>query len=89
MSTVIERNMYCPYCGNNSAVLISETVKDYKLIGSAPIGIKNACLLYLTCGCWSIVSGIPIMDIKGEHTEKLYGFCPHCGNTFPVNKPAD
>ncbi len=87
MSTIIERDIYCPYCEMNSAVLISESVKDYKLIGCAPLGCTNTILMVVTCGCWAYVNGYPVLDIKDEHTVQLYGFCPHCGNTYPVIKP--
>lgn len=84
---IIEKDMYCPYCENNSAVLISESIKSKTLIGCASVGIKNGCLLMVTCGCWAIVSGYPLFDVKEEHTAHLYGFCPCCGNTYPVIKP--
>lgn len=86
---IIERDVFCPYCEKTSAVLISETVKEKKVIGCAPVGIKNGCLLYVTGGCWAIVSGFPLFDVKKEQTNKLYGFCPCCGNTYPVNKPEE
>lgn len=84
---IIERDMYCPYCETNSAVLISESIKDKTLIGCASVGIKNGCLLLVTGGCWAIVSGYPLFDIKEEHSSHIYGFCPCCGNTYPVIKP--
>jgi uncharacterized Zn finger protein (UPF0148 family) len=84
---VIERDVFCPYCNQNSAVLISETIKSKKTFGCAAIGCKDGCLLYVTGGCWAIVSGFPLFDTKEEHTVNLYGFCPCCGNTYPVIKP--
>ena len=84
---IIERDMYCPYCESNSAVLISETIKGKKIIGCAPIGLKDGCLLWATGGCWMLISGLSLWDIKEEVTNRLYGFCPHCGNTYPVIKP--
>lgn len=84
---IIERDMYCPYCEQNSAVLISETYMDKSLKSLAPVGLKNGCLLTVTCGCWAIISGFPLTEVKEEHFSNLYGFCPCCGNTYPVNKP--
>ena len=84
---IIERDMYCPFCGGNSAVLISETVKSKRVIGCAPIGLKDGCLLCLTGGCWMLISGLPLCDVKEESIRNMYGFCPCCGNTYPVNKP--
>lgn len=84
---IVEKDMYCPYCGGNSAVFISETVREKSVKGCAALGIKTGCLLYVTGGCWAIVSGIPLMDVKKEYTTNLYGFCPCCGNTYPVVKP--
>ena len=86
---VIERDMFCPYCESNSAVLISETVGRKSVKGCAPIGIKNGCLLYITGGCWAIVSGFPLFDTKEEIKTNLFGFCPCCGNTYTVNKPEE
>ena len=84
---IIERDIHCPYCGENSAVLISETVKSKKVIGCAPVGLKNGCLICMTGGCWTLISGLPLYDIKEENTVNLYGFCPNCGNSYPVIKP--
>ncbi|MBR3269160.1 MAG: SHOCT domain-containing protein [Oscillospiraceae bacterium] len=84
---VIERDMFCPYCGGSSAVLIAETVSSKKRIGCAAVGLKDGCLIAMTGGCWTIISGIPLYDIKEECITNLYGFCPCCGNTYPVNKP--
>ena len=86
---IIEREMFCPYCQSNSAVLISETIKQKKVIGCAAIGCKNATLLYLTGGCWAVISGYPLFDIKNETVNNIYGFCPCCGNTYPVKKPEE
>ena len=77
---IIERDMFCPYCKTNSAVLISETIHRKKLIGMAPLGLKNCCLLYITGGCWAIINGFPLFDIKEDNNSQLYGFCPCCGN---------
>ncbi len=84
---IIERDMFCPYCGGNSAVLIVETVKTKKVFGCAPIGLKDGCLLCLTGGCWMLICGLPLCDVKSETVSHLYGFCPCCGNSYPVNKP--
>lgn len=84
---VIERDMHCPFCESDSAVLISETVREKAVIGFAPIGCKNSLLLMVTCGCWALVSGVPLNDVKIDHVTHIYGFCPCCGNSYPVNKP--
>ena len=86
---IIERDVFCPYCEKDSAVLISETVKSKKVIGCAPVGLKNCCLLMVTGGCWAIVCGFPLTDIKEDYTNNIYGFCPCCGNTYPVIKPEE
>ncbi len=84
---IIEKDMFCPFCGGNSAVLIGEIVKSKKVFGCAPLGLKDGCLICLTGGCWTIISGLPLCDVKTESITSLYGFCPCCGNTYPVNKP--
>ena len=84
---VIERDVFCPYCNQNSAVLISETVKKKKTIGCAAIGCKDALLLYATGCLWAIVCGFPLLDVKEDNQTSMYGFCPCCGNTYPVIKP--
>lgn len=84
---VLERDVFCPYCQQNTAVLISETVKTKMVKGCAPIGCKNSILLCVTGGCWALAKGIPLNDYNEEFTTNLYGFCPCCGNTYPVIKP--
>ena len=86
---VIERDMYCPFCETNSAVIISETVSSKSRLGCAAVGCKDGCLLTVTGGCWAIVSGIPLYDTKEEYTNVNYGFCPHCGNTYPIKRPEE
>ena len=86
-TVIIEKDIHCPYCNENSAVLISETIREKSIIGCAPIGLKNGCLLVLTGGCWTIVSGLPVTDVKNEYINNIYGFCPCCGNTYPVIRP--
>lgn len=86
-TVIIERDVFCPYCNQNSAVLISETIKTKKTIGCAAIGCKDAFLLYITGCCWAIVCGFPLLDVKEDNTTNMYGFCPCCGNTYPVIKP--
>ena len=84
---IMERDVFCPYCNQNSAVLISETVKKKWILGCAPVGCKDGCLLMVTGGCWAVVSGLPLFDYKMDYTTNLFGFCPCCGNTYPVIKP--
>ncbi|MBR6108052.1 MAG: hypothetical protein IKQ39_08600 [Oscillospiraceae bacterium] len=64
---IMERDMFCPFCGRNSAVLIAETVNSKRRIGCAPIGLKDGCLICLTGGCWTLISGLPILDVKEHH----------------------
>ncbi len=84
---IIEKDVFCPYCNKESAVLISETVKNQSTIGCAAIGCKNSILLTVTGGCWALVCGFPLFDVKENYEVNMYGFCPCCGNTYPVIKP--
>lgn len=86
---IIERDMFCPYCQKNSAVLISETINTKNVIGCAPVGLKNSLLMVCTVGCWTLIKGYPLLDKKEEITTNIYGFCPCCGNTYPIIKPKD
>ena len=84
---IIERDVFCPYCEQNSAVLISETIKTKKTIGCAAVGCKDAFSLYVTGCYWAVVCGIPLFDVNVKNITNIYGFCPCCGNTYPVLKP--
>ncbi len=81
---IIEREAYCPYCGTNDAFLISETLKTVDTIQLPEVGCTNAVLMAVTCGCWALVKGYPLIQKEKKYTYRTYGFCPHCGNTYQV-----
>ena len=85
--TIIEKEVYCPYCEEYTAVIISETVSERHALGFPPLGCKDSILIGCTGGCWAIVNGFPLFDLKTEKENHLYGFCPCCGKSYPVLKP--
>ena len=80
--TILERDAYCPFCEKNGAFLISEKVETSKILQLPDVGCKNAALMGCTFGCWGLVKGYPLMEVRSKHKFQTYGFCPYCGNIY-------
>ena len=85
--SVIERDIYCPYCQNEKALLISELVEKVSSIGAPAYGIKYLLFVILTAGIYSLVRGLPYIDKKRVYKFNTYVFCPCCGNSCAASEP--
>lgn len=86
---IIERDVYCPYCKENGAFLISDMAEYSDTLQLPEVGCTNAALMGCTCGCWGLVKGYPLIERKKHFTYRTYGFCPHCGNIYYAEKPQE
>lgn len=86
---IIERDIYCPYCKENWAFLISDMAEYSDTLQLPEVGCTNAALMGCTFGCWGLVKGYPLIERKKHFTYRTYGFCPHCGNIYYAEKPKE
>ena len=88
-NNVILRNIHCPYCENDNALLISEKTKSIISFGLPAYGLKFILsLLYLSfLHIWRY--GYKIIDVAKERIYTTYGFCPSCGNSYSAGAPKE
>lgn len=88
-NNVILRNVHCPYCNTDEAVLINkETANKYSLQLPA-FGLKfMLSVLYL--GFIHIYRyGCKLIQIVKKNDNITYCFCPKCGNSYSLNAPSE
>lgn len=85
--TIIERNVHCPYCKNDEALLISELAEKRSIIQWPDYGKKYLLCVIFTLGLYMIVHGFPMLEKKRTFEYNTYGFCPHCGKTYNAGTP--
>lgn len=85
---IIQRDVYCPYCEQNGAFLISEMSGSSTEIKLPELGCKDAILLGCTCGFWAFVKGYSLIRKNDRYEYTTYGFCPHCGNVYNASAAA-
>jgi phage shock protein PspC (stress-responsive transcriptional regulator) len=87
-TNVIERDIHCPFCDGNGALLISGLTNQTSTIdypGSA--GLKFWLSFACTGGFYMFVKGVPFVSKSRKYEYTTYGFCPHCGNSFNAAPP--
>lgn len=84
---VIERNVHCPYCDSNEALLISGVSEKTTSIQFPEYGKKYWLCVIFTLGLYMLVHGFPMIEKKRTVEYNTYGFCPHCGKTYNAGAP--
>lgn len=83
----IEKDIHCPYCDTNQAVLISKTISKKISIQLPAYGLRFILsLLYLSfLHIWrygyKLIEAIKVID------NITYVFCPNCGNSYSMAPP--
>ena len=87
--TVIERDIKCPFCGNEQALLINKEDGMKTGIGLPAYGLKSLlCFLYLSF-VHIAINGFRLFQITRKKDTSTYIFCPACGNTVSANAPEE
>jgi phage shock protein PspC (stress-responsive transcriptional regulator) len=86
-SNVIERDIHCPFCDGNGALLISGLTEQTSTIGTPSDNLRIILRNIFTAGFSLWVDGFPWVAKKREYKHTTYGFCPHCGNSFSAIPP--
>lgn len=82
---IIERNVYCPYCESQEAILIGKTVSTKSSLQFPIYGLKfGLSLLYLHFyAVWKY--GYKLLEMVRVINSVTYVFCPKCGNSYTMN----
>lgn len=86
--TIIERDVHCPYCDSNKALLISELTDKRSILQMPDAGKKYWLCVIFTLGLYMLIHGFPIIEKKRIYEYTTYGFCPHCGKTYNAGVPS-
>ena len=88
-SNVILRDIHCPYCDKDSALLISEKTKSTIGFRLPAFGLRFVLsIIYLSIlHIW--IHGYKIFEATKERVYSTYGFCPSCGNSYSARPPED
>ncbi|MGN0576612.1 MAG: PspC domain-containing protein [Ruminococcus sp.] len=85
---IIERDVHCPYCDSDKALLISEISEQRSILQMPDYGKKYWLCVIFTFGLYMLVHGFPMIEKKRVYGYTTYGFCPHCGKTYNAGVPA-
>ena len=85
---IIERDVHCPYCESDNALLISELTEQRSILQCPDYGKKYWLCVIFTFGLYMLVHGFPMIEKKRVYSYTTYGFCPHCGKSYNAGVPA-
>lgn len=85
--TIIERDVHCPYCDSDKALLISEISNKRTVLKMPDLDRKYWLSFYFTFGLYALIHGFPFIEKKRVYDYNTYGFCPHCGKTYNAGVP--
>jgi len=85
---IIERDVHCPYCQSDKALLISGIGEKRSVLQLPDYGKKYWLCVIFTFGLYMLVHGFPMIEKKRVFEFNTYGFCPHCGKTYNASTPA-
>lgn len=86
---VIVKDIHCPYCNKDNALMISKTTRKSISVQTPAYGLKwLLSVLYLSF-LHIIVYGFKTIEFSKKIDSITYGFCPHCGNTYSMAPPAE
>jgi len=88
-NSIILRDIHCPYCDSENALLISEKTKSVIALRLPAFGLKFILsLIYLSfLHIWRY--GYKIFEASKERFYTTYGFCPKCGNSYSAGAPEE
>jgi phage shock protein PspC (stress-responsive transcriptional regulator) len=84
---VIERDVHCPFCKSENALLISEIAAKSSVLQTPAPGLKYWLRVFFTLGGHMWTHGFPMFEKKRKYEYDTYGFCPHCGKTYNAAAP--
>lgn len=88
-STILERDIHCPYCNTDHAVLLNKTSSKKVSIQLPAYGLKFVLsLLYLSI-LQILMYGFKMIEAVKVIDTVTYAFCPECGNSYSMAPQED
>ena len=84
---VIERDVHCPFCKSDKAMIISGVSEKKSVLQFPDYGKKYWLCVFFTFGLYMLVHGFPIFEKKRTIEYNTYGFCTQCGKTYNAGTP--
>ena len=85
--TVIERDVKCPFCGDEHAMLINKEDGMKTGVGLPAYGLRSLLRFMYLLIIHIAISGLRLFQITRKKAVSTYIFCPACGNTVSANAP--
>ena len=85
---IIERDVHCPYCDSDKALLISEISEQRSILQMPDYGKKYWLCVIFTFGLYMLVHGFPMIEKKRGYHGYHAGIIHHCGKTYNAGVPA-
>lgn len=84
---IIVKDVHCPYCDTDGAVLINRTESKKVSLQLPAFGLKYIlCMIYLPI-IYIFMQGFKLIEAKKEINNITYAFCPQCGNVYSMAAP--
>ncbi len=88
-SAVIVKDVHCPYCDSDQAVLINRVAEKGISLYFFYGGLKFIlCLMFLNL-LYIYEHGFKFFEARKRIASTPYVFCPRCGNSFMMKAPED
>ena len=87
--TIIEKDIHCPYCKKEKAILINKEVSRKWSLQLSAYGLRFIfSVIYLSI-IHIIRYGMKILEVVRKSDILTYCFCPECGNSYSLNPPKE
>ena len=87
--TVIERNIACPFCGDEHAMLINKEEGIKTGVGLPALGLRWLLRFMYLSIIQIAISGLSLFQVSQKKDISTYIFCPACGNSVSANAPEE
>lgn len=87
--TVIERNVKCPFCGDEHAMLINKEDGMKTGVGLPAYGLMSLLRFMYLFIVHIATNGLRLFQVTRKKAVSTYIFCPACGNTVSANAPEE
>lgn len=86
---ILMRDVHCPYCNTDKAILFKKTSKKRLSLGSPAYGLKTLFSILYLGFIYIFVKGFKFFDLTKEIENINYAFCPNCGNSYSLQPTID
>lgn len=84
---IIEKEIHCPYCNTDHAVLLSKTTSKKISIQLPAYGLKFLLSLFYLSIVQVMIHGFKLIEAVKVIDNVTYAFCPNCGNSYSMAPP--